>query len=80
MVAFQQIYESSHLKHEEENRMLRRFVNSFSNVSSNQQSDDIRSENCNSIKRKRLIMNKVIIGVIHSFLFMIDIYSSLYSI
>ena len=54
MVVFQKIYEFCHLEHKEENRILRRFVNSFSKAFSNQQSDDIRFENCNSIKRKHL--------------------------
>ena len=55
MVAFQQIYESCHLEHDEESRILRRFVNNFTKALSNQQSDDIRSpEISNSIKHKRL--------------------------
>ena len=54
MVAFQQINEYCHLEHEEGNRILSRFVNTFSKAFSNQKSDGIRSENRNSIKRKRL--------------------------
>ena len=54
MVAFQLIYESCHLEYEAEDRILRRFVNSYSKAFSNQQSDGIRAANRNSIKRKRL--------------------------
>ena len=54
MIAFHQIYECCHLEYEGENRILRRFVNSYSKAFSNQQSDGIRAENRNSIKRKRL--------------------------
>ena len=47
LIVFHQVYESCHLEN-------RRFVNSYSKAFSNQQSDGIRAETWNSIKRKRL--------------------------
>ena len=54
LVAFQEIYESCHLEYENEKRILRRFLNTFSKAFSNKMSDGLRHANRNSIKRKRL--------------------------
>ena len=54
LIAFHQIYESCHLEYEGANRILRRFINSYSKAFSNQQNDGIGAETRNSIERKRL--------------------------
>ena len=53
LVAFHEIYESSFLNFDSEEKILRRLINCFSKAFANQQSDKIRLEK-NKIKRRRL--------------------------